>query len=64
MRKLGDTMDAIKEALSKLPRGESVFRCDELHTGETAGSINFRLQPKQITDSISLYAKQCGLNFT
>lgn len=55
--------DAIKDVLSHLPKGESVFWCDELHIGETAGSINLQLPPKQIVDAISEYAKQCGLDF-
>ena len=55
-------VDAIKDVLSKLPKGESVFWCDELHIGET-GPINLQLPPKQIVDTISEYAERCGLDF-
>ena len=56
-------VDAIKDVLSKLPRGEPVFWSGRLHTGETTGQINLRMPPKQIVDTISEYAEQCGLNF-
>jgi hypothetical protein len=56
-------VDAIKDVLSQLPKGEHVFWCDELHIGETTGTINLQLPPKQIVDAISEYAEQCGLDF-
>ena len=56
-------VDAIKDVLSRLPWGESVFWCDELHIGESTGPINLRLPPKQIVDAINEYAEQRGLEF-
>ena len=56
-------VDAIKDVLGKLPKGESVLWCDELHVGETTGPISLQLPPKQIVDAISEYADQCGLGF-
>jgi hypothetical protein len=56
-------VDAIKDVLSRLPKGESVFWCDELHIGESTGPINLRLPPKQIVDAINEYAEQRGLEF-
>ena len=56
-------VDAIKDVLSQLPEGESVFWCDELHIGETTGPIILQLPPKQIVDEISEHAKQCSLDF-
>lgn len=56
-------LDAIKDVLSRLPRGESVFWCDELHIGESTGPINLRLPPKQIVDAITEYAERRGLEF-
>ena len=55
--------DAIKDALSRLPEGESVLWCDELHIGQTTGT-DFQLPPVQITDAIEEHAKQRGLDFT
>ena len=55
-------VDAIKSVLSKVPQGESVFWCDELHIGQ-ATKTNFRLPPEQITDAIKKFAGQCGLDF-
>jgi hypothetical protein len=56
--------DAIKTVLSRLPQGESVYWCDELHIGQTGGmNIDLQLPPEQITDTIREYAKQCGLDF-
>jgi hypothetical protein len=55
--------DAIKDALSRLPEGESVLWCDELHIGQTTGA-DFQLPRVQITDAIEEYAKQHGLDFT
>jgi len=57
------SVDAIKDVLSHLPKGESVFWCDELHIGETTGPNNLQLPSKQIVDSISEHAEQCGLDF-
>jgi hypothetical protein len=56
-------VDAIKDVLSHLPKGESVFWFDGLHIGETTGPINLQLPPKLIVDAISEYADQCGLDF-
>ena len=56
-------VDAIKDVLGRLPEGESVFWCDELHVGETGGPINLQSPPEQIVDVISEYAEQCGLDF-
>jgi hypothetical protein len=56
-------VDAIKDVLSKLPKGESVFWCNELHIGETTGPIKLQLPPKQIVDAISEHAERCGLDF-
>jgi hypothetical protein len=54
--------DAIKDVLSRLPEGESVFWCDELHIGQST-ETNLQLPPEQIADAIEEYAKQCGLDF-
>jgi hypothetical protein len=54
--------DAIKDVLSRLPEGESVFWCDELHTGQST-ETNLQLPPEQIVDAIEEYAEQCGLDF-
>ncbi len=54
--------DAIKDVLSRLPEGESVFWCDELHIGQPT-EIDIQLPPEQITDAIEKYANQCGLCF-
>jgi len=56
-------LDAVKDVLSRLPRGESVFSCGELHIGEQSGQISLQLPSKQIVDAISVYAEQCGLDF-
>ena len=56
-------VDAIKDVLGKLPKGESVFWCNELHMGETTGPIDLHLPPDQIVDAISEHAEQCGLDF-
>lgn len=55
--------DAIKDVLSRLSQGESVFWCDELHIGQTT-DIDLQLPPELITDAIKEYAGQCGLDFT
>ena len=54
--------DAIKDVLSRLPECESVFWCDELHTGQSTGT-DLQLPPEQFRDAIEEYAKQCGLDF-
>jgi len=54
--------DAIKDVLSRLPEGESVFWCDELHIGQST-ETDLQLPPEQIADAIEEYAKQCGLDF-
>jgi hypothetical protein len=54
--------DAIKDVLSHLPEGESVFWCDELHIGQST-ETDLQLPPEQIADAIEEYAKQCGLDF-
>jgi hypothetical protein len=57
-------VDAIKDALSRLPQSESIFWCDELHIGQTTEtSSNIQLPPEQITDAIKEHAEQCGLDF-
>jgi hypothetical protein len=53
-------MDAIKNVLCKLPKGESVFWVAGLHMGDTVGPI-LQLPSKQVVDAISEYAQQCGL---
>jgi hypothetical protein len=52
--------DGIKDVLSRLPQGESVFWCDELYIGQSA-QTDFQLPPEQIADAIEEYAAQCGL---
>jgi len=54
--------DAIKDVLSRLPEGESVFWCDELHIGQSTDT-DLQLPPEEITDAIQEYANQCGLDF-
>jgi hypothetical protein len=56
-------VDAIKDVLIKLPQGESVFWCDELHIGQTMEQINLQLPPKLIVDVIREQADSCGLDF-
>jgi hypothetical protein len=57
-------VEAIKVALSKLPQGESVFWCDELHIGQiTEMNIDLQLPPEQIVNDIKEYAVQCGIDF-
>jgi hypothetical protein len=55
--------DAIKDVLSRLPEGESVFWCDELHIGQTT-EMDLQLPPEHVTYAIEEYAKQYGLDFT
>jgi hypothetical protein len=54
--------DAIKDVLSRLLEGESVFWCDELHIGQST-ETDLQLPPEQIGDAIEEHAKQCGLDF-
>jgi len=54
--------DAIKDVLSRLPEGESVFWCDELHIGQST-ETDFQLPPDEIADAIEEYATQRGLDF-
>jgi hypothetical protein len=54
--------DAIEDVLSRLPEGESVLWCDELHIGQST-ETDLQLPPEQIADAIEEYAKQCGLDF-
>jgi len=54
-------VDAIKDVLSQLPEGESVFWCDEMHLGQSA-ETDFQLPPEQIAGAIEEYAEQCGLD--
>jgi hypothetical protein len=54
--------EAIKDVLSRLPEGESVFWCDELHIGQLT-ETDLRLPPEEIVDAIQEYASQCGLDF-
>jgi len=56
-------VDAIKYVLTKLPQGESVFWCDELHIGQATEQINFQLPPELIVDVIREHADICGLDF-
>jgi len=53
--------DATKDILSRLPEGESVFWCDELHIGQST-ETDLQLPPEQIADAIERYAEQCGLD--
>jgi hypothetical protein len=55
-------VDAIKDVLSRLPEGEAVFWCDELHVGQSM-ETDLELPSEQIADSIEEYAEQCGLDF-
>jgi len=55
-------VDEIKHILSRLPQGESVLWCDELHIGQTTDT-DLQLPPENITDAIKEYAEQCGLDF-
>jgi hypothetical protein len=56
-------VDAVKDVLIKLPTGESVFWCDELHIGDSMGQIDLQLPPKTIVDVILEHADSCGLDF-
>ena len=56
-------VDAVKSVLAKLPEGESVFWCDDLHIGQMMEQVNLQLPPKQIVDLIREHANICGLDF-
>lgn len=56
-------LDAVKDVLNRLPKGESVFWSGELHLGDATGLIILQLPPKQVVDALSEYARQCGLDF-
>ena len=53
--------DAIKDVLSRLPEGESVFWCDEMHLGQSA-ETDLQLPPEQTANAIEEHAEQCGLD--
>ena len=53
----------IKQVLEKLPAGEPVYWCDELHIGQTA-DVSFELPPEQITNDIKEACQAFGLNLT
>ena len=55
-------VDAIKDVLSRLPEGESIFWCDEMHIGQST-ETDPQLPPEQIADAIEEHAEQCGLDF-
>jgi hypothetical protein len=55
-------VDAIKHVLSRLPDGESVFWCNELHVGQST-ETDLQLPPEQIAGAVEEYAEQCGLDF-
>jgi hypothetical protein len=54
---------AIKEVLGRMPPGEFVLWCDELHTGQSIRP-NLELPPAAITNQIVEYARQFGLDFS
>jgi hypothetical protein len=54
--------DAIRDALSGLPEGESVLWCDELHIGQPT-ETDFQLPPERTANAVEEYAEQCGLDF-
>lgn len=54
--------DAIIDVLRRVPEGESVFWCDELHIGQTSNT-DLRLPPEQIINAIRNDAEQHGLDF-
>jgi len=57
-------VDAIGGVLNRLPQGESVFWCDELHVGQLIEThIDLQLPPEQIVDAIKEHAEQCDLDF-
>jgi hypothetical protein len=54
-------VDAVKNVLKKLPKGESVFWCDELHIGQTMEHTDLRLPPKSMLDVILEHANSSGI---
>jgi hypothetical protein len=54
-------VEAVKDVLIKLPQGESVFWCDELHIGQTMEQTDLRLPPKSMLDVILEHAKSSGI---
>ena len=55
--------DEIKDVLGRLPQGESIYWCDELHAGQTTG-IDLQLPAEQIVSSIKEFAEQRDLDLT
>ncbi|MDD5604438.1 MAG: hypothetical protein RBR99_05500 [Dehalococcoidales bacterium] len=55
------SVDDIQTALSKLPAGELVVWCGELHIGETEG-VDFKLPPEQIVGDIKTHCEALGLD--
>ena len=53
--------DAIRDVLKRVPEGESVFWCDELHMGQPT-ETDLQLPPAQIVGVIEEYAEQRGLD--
>ena len=53
--------DAIIDVLRRVPEGESVSWCDELHIGQTINT-DLRLPPEQIVDTIKKSAGEFGLD--
>ena len=56
-------MEAINNAITKLPQGESVIWCDDLHIVQTTEQFNLQLPPMLIVDVIREHADRCGLDF-
>lgn len=56
-------VQAIKDTLARLPEGEFVSWCDELHIGQTIG-IDLKLPPDQIVKIITQEAEECKLNIS
>jgi hypothetical protein len=54
-------VEAVKDVLIKLPQGESVFWCDELHIGQTMEHTDLRLPPKSMLDVILEHANSSGI---
>ncbi len=55
--------DAVKDVLRRVPQGESVSWCGELHIGQTKGP-KLELPPQQTVTAIKEYAGECGLDFS
>ncbi len=56
-------VDALKAALSKLPRNEFILWLDELREPSGQTDIKIQLPPKQTGDAIKEFAGQHGLDF-